>query len=318
MMRFVTGVLASLLSINAAMAEQAILRADVLVRSDVVTLGDLFDGAGDKGSVSVFSAPGLGRSGTIQAVRILDAARENGLRDIAVGDLTQVTVRRTGRLISADTVTKTVTEALIGEHSLPPSTVITIDQTDGIYVEPDAKIGLRVRSLDLEQRSGRFTADLVSYGATGGQSFRVSGRVADEVEVPVIAHDLPRNAPLDIADITMEKRSRQELADNTIFDPAALARMTVTRPFRKGDTLRTDDITPTPLVTRGDLVSIIVEIPGMTLSTRGKALSGGTAGTVITVQNMQTKRTLSGTIAGPGKVVVSVNDAAGQLAAANP
>jgi flagellar basal body P-ring formation protein FlgA len=317
MMRVAIGVLTSLLLCGTALADQPVLRSDILVQSDVVTLGDLIDGLGDKGNVSIFSAPRLGRSGTIQAVRILDAARENGVRDVVVGDLTQVTVRRAGRLISEETVSHSVTQALIGEYGLPPSITVKLDPTDGFYVEPQARVGLRVRSLDLDKASGRFTADVVSYGAVSGQSFKAAGILNDEVEVPIVTKELQRNTPLDVSDITMEKRSRRELADDTIYDPAVLAQMMVTRGFRKGEALRRDDITPTPLVARGDLVTLIVEIDGMTLSTRGKAMQGGTAGTVITVQNVQTKRALSGTITGPGKVLVSVNETA-QLAVATP
>jgi flagellar basal body P-ring formation protein FlgA len=312
----VIGAFASLLMAGTALAEGFTLRADILVRSDVVTLGDLIDGLGERGGVSVFAAPGLGRSGTIQAVRILDAARENGIDNIEVGDITQVTIRRAGRLLSAETVSDTVAKAIIGEYGLPDTLTLTLDQGDGFYVEPDARIGLRVRSLDLDQRSGRFKADLVSYGAISGQSFKVTGMIADEIDVPVVAKDIARNAPVDVSDVVIEKRPRSELADNTIYDPAALAQMIVTRPFRKGDTLRQSDLAPMPMVTRGDLVTLIVEIPGMTLSTRGKAIQGGTAGAVISVQNLQTKRTLSGIIAGPGKVIVSVNQAAERLASA--
>jgi flagellar basal body P-ring formation protein FlgA len=304
MMRFAIGFLASFLSMSTAMADQLLLRADVLVRSDVVTLGDLVDGLGEEGQVSVFSAPGFGRSGTIQVKRILEAAHENGLGFIDTGDLSQITVRRAGREITTETVSQTLVDAMVGEYGLPRSVELQLDPNEGFFVEPQARVGLRVRSLELDRRSGRFTADIVSNGAIAGQSFKVTGALTDEIEVPVLIKDINRNSPIDASDIALEKRPRRELPDNTVYDPAAFAQMIVTRSFRKGEVLRASDIAAMPLVARGDLVTLIVEVNGMTLSTRGKALQGGTAGTVIAVQNVQTKRSMSGTIAGPGKVLI--------------
>jgi flagellar basal body P-ring formation protein FlgA len=317
MMRFAIGIFATFLSMGAAAADQLLLRSDVLVRSDVVTLSDLIDGLGEAGQVSVFSAPGFGRSGTIQVKRILEAARDNGIGHVDSGDLSLITVRRAGREITTETVSQTIVDAMVGEYGLPRSVELQLDPNEGFFVEPQARVGLRVRSLDLDRRSGRFTADLVSNGAAAGQSFKVTGELTDEIEVPVLTKDLNRNTPIDVSDITLEKRSRRELPENTVYDPTAFAQMIVTRSFRKGEVLRTNDIAAMPLVTRGDLVTLIVEVNGMTLSTRGKAMQGGTAGRVIAVQNVQTKRTMSGTIAGPGKVLISANQTA-TIASANP
>ncbi len=182
------------------------LKSEVLVHTDVVTLGDLIDGLGDKGNVSVFAAPRLGQSGTIQAVRILQAARDNGVSAVETGALTQVSVRRAGRLVSPETVDKVVTEAIIAEHGLPASIEVTLDAGADFYVEPQARTGLRVRSLELDKVTGRFTADIVTYGAAPGQGFRATGVIADEVEVPVLKADLQRNTPIGIDDVVIEKR----------------------------------------------------------------------------------------------------------------
>ncbi|KIZ42976.1 flagella basal body P-ring formation protein FlgA, partial [Rhodopseudomonas palustris] len=45
---------------------------------------------------------------------------------------------------------------------------------------------------------------------------------------------------------------------------------------------------------------------GLYLTVRGKALESGTEGDVVSVLNLQSKRTVSGTVIGHGQVAVSV------------
>jgi flagella basal body P-ring formation protein FlgA len=50
---------------------------------------------------------------------------------------------------------------------------------------------------------------------------------------------------------------------------------------------------------------LIYEVPGIYITMRGKALDNGTEGDVVNVMNLQSKRTLSGTVIGRGQVSIS-------------
>ena len=56
---------------------------------------------------------------------------------------------------------------------------------------------------------------------------------------------------------------------------------------------------------RDQSVTLIYEAPGIYLTVRGKALDNGTEGDVVNVMNLQSKRTLSGTVTGRGQVSIS-------------
>jgi flagella basal body P-ring formation protein FlgA len=61
-------------------AERLRLRAEVTASSDVLTLADLAEGAaGSASDTPLFRSPLLGESGTIQASRIVEAARPRNL-----------------------------------------------------------------------------------------------------------------------------------------------------------------------------------------------------------------------------------------------
>ena len=56
------------------------------------------------------------------------------------------------------------------------------------------------------------------------------------------------------------------------------------------------------LVQRNETVTLIYEVPGIALTVRGKALEGGAEGDTISVLNEQSKRTVQGVVAAPGRM----------------
>jgi flagella basal body P-ring formation protein FlgA len=64
------------------------------------------------------------------------------------------------------------------------------------------------------------------------------------------------------------------------------------------------------MVHRDDSVTLVYEVPGILLTTRGKALEAGAEGDVINVLNVQSKRTVQGTVTGPNRVSILVSTAA--------
>lgn len=81
------------------------------------------------------------------------------------------------------------------------------------------------------------------------------------------------------------------------------------------------------LVRQNEAVTITYEAPGLFLSMRGKALDAGAEGDTVNVLNVQSKRTVQGTVTGPGRVtlaapaiqvVASGAETTGSIAAAAP
>ena len=70
------------------------------------------------------------------------------------------------------------------------------------------------------------------------------------------------------------------------------------RPLRSAQLMKPDTIQ------RNEQVTLIYEVPGISLTVRGKAAEGGAEGDVISVLNEQSKRTVQGLIVGPGRVLI--------------
>ena len=64
------------------------------------------------------------------------------------------------------------------------------------------------------------------------------------------------------------------------------------------------DLQPPVLVERGDKVTLVYKVPGMTLTAQGQAIAQGGKGDVVDIINLQSRRTVSATVVSRGRVVV--------------
>jgi flagella basal body P-ring formation protein FlgA len=117
------------------------------------------------------------------------------------------------------------------------------------------------------------------------------------------------------SDILLERRPRAEIASDVVTRTGAVIGQAARRALRPGQTLRPADLMKPDLVGRNEAVTIIFEVPGITLTARGKSVDAGAEGDIVSVLNLQSKRVLQGTVRAPGLVVVgrgaTVADATG-------
>ncbi|MDX8403846.1 MAG: flagellar basal body P-ring formation chaperone FlgA [Mariprofundaceae bacterium] len=88
-----------------------------------------------------------------------------------------------------------------------------------------------------------------------------------------------------------------------------LAGMQVTRPMHKGDTVYSVFVKQTPMIKRGDIITIIAQIGGISVHADGKAMKSGGRGDRLLVQNLHSKQMLQATIVDARTVHVFVGGA---------
>ena len=121
----------------------------------------------------------------------------------------------------------------------------------------------------------------------------------------MLTRNVERNEILKSSDVMTERRPKAEIGN----DPAARGQvvgMQMRRQLRAGQALRTSDLAKPDLVQRDDNVTLIYQSAGLYLTIRGKALDNGAEGDVVSVLNLQSKRTISGVVIGRGQVAIAV------------
>ncbi len=283
------------------------LKPIVTVEADVVRLGDLVDGAGENASVAVFGAPAPGASGMISTARILAAAREHGLHGLDTLGLTSIAVRRPGRRVGPEEIAQAVTAALIAEQQLNKDVEVELNAGQlEATVESAATEPVQIRQLTYNA-SGRFEATWVVPGSRFMElnPAKIVGSVADVVRVPVLTKPVLKGDIVAAQDVAIERRRRSELGGEAALDLAKIIGNAARRPLPRGTLLRETDIQRPEVVEKNATVTMTFEQPGLQLTMRGKALSGGALGDVIQVQNMSSKRTVEAKVTGPNLVAVT-------------
>lgn len=87
-------------------------------------------------------------------------------------------------------------------------------------------------------------------------------------------------------------------------DPDAVVGLAARRTLRAGAAVAGRDVSAPQVVKANDLVTLVFEDAGITLTLQAKAVSGGGVGDTISVQNVSSKKTIQAVVAGPGQAVV--------------
>jgi flagella basal body P-ring formation protein FlgA len=288
-------------------AEQLRLKSEVTVNADVLTLGDLAEGvSGPAAETPVFRAPAPGETGTIQAARITEVASRFGLAFEPGRRLRQIVVTRASRRVAAAEIEAAVKRAIELQHGVDARglSIVLDTGSPALRLAPDSTAPITADAISFDRRSRRFSA-LVSAGGDPSSSVRLSGTAAELVDVALLNRSLNRGETVQASDLSIERRPRETVSGDVQLETASLAGRIARRSLAAGSVLRAGDLGKPDVVSRGEIVTVVYEIPGMMLTLRGRATEAGAQGESIGILNIQSKKTLQATVAGPGKVSIA-------------
>lgn len=299
-------------------AAAAELRANVEVHSNIVTLGDLFDGAGALSDRPVFRAPALGITGALPATDAIKAAAAAGLMVNALPTFSAVTVVRTAVMIDTDAVKALILDAAAARMGVAAENIdLSLDgQMSPVAADPATATPAVVTDFILQSGSGRFNAVVAVNVGEGVKRISAAGRAIETMEVSVLNRPIDRRSVIHAADVTMTRIEKRRVSGSAVIDAKDLIDMAARRPLRAGEVISTADVEPPRVILRGDVVTLQYIRPGLTLSARGRALAEGAKGDLISVLNEQSKRTIQGIVTAAGTVEVSVSSGPAVVASA--
>jgi flagella basal body P-ring formation protein FlgA len=280
------------------------IKASVTIVGEIVRIGDLVENAGAVAHVAIFRAPGLGETGRVSVERILEALLPHDLIKVDTGGLTDVVVTRASKTITAKDIETRIAQTLAGRqrNADVDNLTLTFDsEPRAVHLEPNTD--LRLLRVAFDPRSSRFDIAFERPGIRN--ALRFTGTYAQTFEAATLAHPVAAGEVIRATDVRIVRRPKAELTANVITAAEQAIGLAARRAMRPGETLRQTDLIKPEVVARNDNVTITYQVPGVMLTVRGKALEGGAHGDTISVMNVQSKRSIQATVAGPGHVVVS-------------
>lgn len=306
-----------LLAVVPAAAEGFVplLKPQVTVAAELVTVGDLFDHPGLKAETAVFRAPDIGTRGTVSAEAVAGAMRAAGITSFDLGGLTEVSVTRMSRTIGAEEYADFIADAIAAAAGIADRRRLSIafDTAPGeTIVNPNLREVLKVVGLNYSRINGRFEV-VVQPSRPGAETERFTGTAIELFEIPVLTRTLSRGDVIRAGDISYERVPRNRLPREATADLADVIGLAARRPMAAGTPVAAVDFRAPTLVQRNETVTILYTISGMNLTARGQVLDSGSQGDLVSVRNIQSKKVIQATVTGFG--TVSVYSAGGRVAA---
>ena len=292
------------------------LRAQVVVAADIVRVGDMIENAGLAADKPIFRAPDLGQTGAVPARAVLDAVRPFGLIAVDARGIGEVMVTHQSRVIAAADIEARIVAALTARHN--------VGKADSLKITFDRE----VRPIELAMANGEPTLARMSYDpfsrrfdvtfelpGNARAQWRYTGAAMETIEAAVVTRALGRGDVIKAGDVVIERRPKNEFSNEPPARAAEVVGQAARRVVRAGQPLRNADLMKPEIVLKNDTVMIYYEVPGIVITMRGKALESGAEGDLVSVLNVNSKRTIQGIVTGPGRVTVMAPNTA-RLAAA--
>jgi len=297
------------------------LRRNAVVSGDIVRIGDIIANAGAFAAIPVFRSPDVGTTGSVAARKVIEAARAHNLFGVEPGEVIEVEVTRAGRVIARNEVEARIARLFAGTNGLGEtgSLVIGFDrEVASFYADLAPGADLKAMRAFYDPRAGRFDVVLeVPVGASRRTLMRYTGSLVETADAVVPVRTIGRGEVVRAADLAIERRPKADVAGDVAGSAAEAVGRAARQPLRLNQPIRRADLMKPELVKRDDTVTLVYEVPGILLTTRGKALEAGGEGDLIGVVNLQTKRTIQGIVTGPGRVDIAAPTAR-TVAAENP
>ncbi len=282
-------------------AEAATLKAEVLLDTPTLTVGDLFDGDVKHADYALAPAPQPGKSMVLRARDLTRVASTFGIDWQPQTGLEHVTIKSARVNIERADLLKALKDAAGDaqvELQLP-------EHLANFSVPATGAAHLQVESMAVDAARQNFTARVVLPAADGGQRVEtLQGRAFALISLPVLKRAMKPGDVIAQADIEYITRRKDMVPADVLLDASQLLDMTPRRTAAAGHALQASDLEAPMLVRKGQLVTVTLKNGPIALSLQGRAMQNGGTGDTIRVLNTGSNQMVEGTVTGLQSVMV--------------
>ena len=287
-----------------------VLRAQVTVEGDIVRVGDMIENAGTASQIAIYRSPDLGTTGTLPTAQVISTLQAHQVIGVDTRDIKSVAVTRLARTLESKEIESQVARAIEHRSGLGDAAnlSLTFDRdVQDVRLEAWNNGSLQPASVRYEPRSGRFDVSFEIANDTNNNrtKLRFTGIAIEMLEAAILTRNVERGDVLKASDVVTERRPKAEVGSDAAPRVRAVG-MQMRKGLRAGQPLRVSDLGKPDLVQKDDNVTLIYEAAGIYLTARGKAIDNGTEGDTVTVLNLQSKRTITGTVVGRDQVTIAI------------
>ena len=298
----VIGMLGSILLV--AQAQAATIKDLSVINSDVVHLSDVFDGIEREDAV-LGNAPMLGKDMVLNTNVLKRIANNYSVAWSPSSISDQVVIRREAHKIDQAAITDAL-KATLADKGVTGNFTMTLTNAEaGIILPGNAEPTVEVASINYTPDRDVFTATLAAPSADKPlKTLQVSGIINRMASIPALSSQTRKGDIISASDIVWIEVPERNLSKDVVLDADELIGKTPSKVLSANRAVRTGEIANPQLVSRGDDVTIIYMVAGMTLSAKGKSQQNGSNGDLIRVTNLSSAKSMSAEVTGDREVTV--------------
>jgi len=284
-------------------AEVVVLRSQSLVEDQVIRISDLFDGT-TRGDVVIGAAPAPGQRYVIEASQLASIARRFNVDWRPTSGAERSVIERPGRALSREAALEVVRAELHG-LGLPADAELELAAFSPPILPLNALPRLSAEGGHYESASNRFAATLIVM-ADGMPSIRmrVAGRAIATVPAVIATRRLAVGDVVGPEDARLVKLRAERVRPGTAQRLEDVVGMQLRRPTSSDLPFMGADLMAPHVITKNEVVMMVVEGPGLSLTTQGRALEAAPRGGRLNVMNLTSRSVVEAEAIGPGRVRV--------------
>ncbi|MCA3369485.1 MAG: flagellar basal body P-ring formation chaperone FlgA [Acetobacteraceae bacterium] len=286
-----------------ARAEVVVLRSQSLVEDQVIRISDLFDGT-TRGDVVIGAAPAPGQRYVIEASQLASIARRFNVDWRPTSGAERSVIERPGRALSREAAIEAL-RAELHPLGLPVDSELELAAFSPPILPLNALPRLSAEGGNYESGSNRFAATLVVM-ADGMPSvrMRVAGRAIATVQAVVSTRRLAIGDVVKPDDVRLMQLRAERVRPGTAQRLEDVVGMQLRRPIGTELPFMTADLMLPQIIAKNEVVLMVVEGPGISLTTQGRALEAASRGGRLSVMNLSSRNIVEAEAIGPGRVQV--------------
>lgn len=286
-----------------ARAQVVVLRSQSLVEDQVIRISDLFDGT-TRGDVVIGAAPAPGQRYVIEASQLASIARRFNVDWRPTSGAERSVIERPGRALSREAAIEAL-RAELHPLGLPVDSELELAAFSPPILPLNALPRLSAEGGNYESGSNRFAATLVVM-ADGMPSvrMRVAGRAIATVQAVVSTRRLAIGDIVKPDDVRLMQLRAERVRPGTAQRLEDVVGMQLRRPIGTELPFMTADLMLPQIIAKNEVVLMVVEGPGISLTTQGRALEAASRGGRLSVMNLSSRNIVEAEAIGPGRVQV--------------
>lgn len=281
------------------------LRTNAIIDDNTIMLSDVFSGLPEGKDKALGPAPRPGKDMTLNARTLMRIAIALDLPWRPAHSGEYVVLSRAATVIDAEMIEQALQDE-ISESGVHGNYKLAFAGNLNEMILPlDAPANVEVQSLNVRQGQNRFEAVLVAPSKEDPlQTLRVSGALHRMIDVPVLIGAMRKGDVIGARDIEMISVREGEVRGDLVLSADDLIGMTPRRIVLPGKMIKANDLQAPLIVERGDIVTMIFNNGGMTLTAKGKALENGAKGDLIRIANSSSSRNVEAIVTAQREVMV--------------